>query len=429
MSTVLKTTRRQRPSRDLATLSSQLRQALRELQSDDDGPGARDYRRFVRRAMAQAWRAAITGETGVMAEVIEIFREARPMVDDALPLLEPRAGAAVEMQQMLAVLYLGEGELRKVKLENRLTDRGRHPTERGVLEVMVTAERALRQKEVYERMPASARPSPARVGQILRELFRDRYLQKQLGRARGRSEVAHYHLSPRGRDLCSALGISDSVRIWKPVSSEIPALIQQAMDHAVDATKPLMERRIAAGMIANLTEDQYRLVLPALETLSEPDSHLDQVGMMLVNVIAATRELHDGRALVDSILNSQNPFGKKSAIRAVIEQSLEPESTVVLVNNKMFDRKLRDLPPRVAATLYRIARDSSQRRQSVFGCSVKPSIYGLALHDNRRVRYVAGITKPRVSPGEIEAFGKRIGPLYSLSHRLQRRNLASNIVQ
>ena len=112
MSKAPKTTRRQRPSEELPILRSQLRQALEELRDDDDGPGARDYRRFVRRAMARAWRAAMAGEAEVVAEVIEIFREARPMVDDALPLLEPRAGAAVEMQQMLSVLYVGEGELR-----------------------------------------------------------------------------------------------------------------------------------------------------------------------------------------------------------------------------------------------------------------------------------------------------------------------------
>jgi len=202
-------TRNQRPSDHLPTLAWQLRTSLEGLRDDADGPDVRDFRRFLRRAVTLGWRAAATGKFTTVSEVIELVREARPMVDDALPNLPPRALAAVEVQQALAVLYVGEDALREVELENRLADRGRHPTERAVLEVLAVGERSLRQAEVHARLklPKEAKPTPSRVGQILRELYDHGFTRRQLARARGHAEAAHYQLAPRGLVLCKQLGV------------------------------------------------------------------------------------------------------------------------------------------------------------------------------------------------------------------------------
>ncbi len=163
-------TRHQRPSDKLSTLGFQLRRALKALADDADGPDARDFRRFLRRAVAAGWRAAASGKFTVVRELIELLREARSEVDDALPRLSPRAMAAVEVQQALAVLYVGEDELREIDLENRLSARGRLPAERAVIEVLAAADRPLRQAEVHARIHDEDKPTSSRIGQILREL-------------------------------------------------------------------------------------------------------------------------------------------------------------------------------------------------------------------------------------------------------------------
>ncbi len=203
------TTRHQRPSDDLPTLGWQLRTALEALADDAEGPDARDFRRFLRHAVAHGWRGAATGKFTTLREVIDLVREVRPWIDDALPKLSPRALAAVEVQQALAVLYMGEDELREVELENRLTDHGRHPTERAVLEALAGAERPLRQSEVHARLRLSKndKPTPSRVGQILRELYDHGFTRRQLARSRGRAEAAHYQLAPRGLALCEQQGL------------------------------------------------------------------------------------------------------------------------------------------------------------------------------------------------------------------------------
>jgi hypothetical protein len=220
-------TRNQRPSDDLLTLAWQLRASLQTLSDDADGPDARDFRRFLKRAVAEGWRAAATGKFSVLREVIDTVREARPEVDDAMPKLSPRAQATVEVQQALGILYVGEDELREVELENRLSDRGRHPTERAVLDVLAAAERPLRQAEVHARLdlPEADKPTPSWIGQILRELDDHGFTRRQLARARGRAEVAHYRLAPKGLALCEDLGIG-------------PAAAAARHRHAVIASLP-----------------------------------------------------------------------------------------------------------------------------------------------------------------------------------------------
>ena len=199
-------TRTQRPSEDLQTLGSQLRQSLKTI-GEQDSPDSTDFRRFLRRVVSMGWRAAAGCNTLRMREVIELVRDARPLIDDALPRLKPRETAAVELQHMLGALYVGEDELREMELEARLSDRVRPPLEREILRILGESELPLRQGQVAELLPEQVRVTAARAGQVLRELYDHSIVRRQMGRGPGRSEVSHYLLAPRGWALCRQFGL------------------------------------------------------------------------------------------------------------------------------------------------------------------------------------------------------------------------------
>lgn len=324
-------TRNQRPSDHLPTLAWQLRSSLEGLSEDADGPDARDFRRFLRRAVAEGWRAAATGKFSVLREVIDAVREARPEVDDALPKLSSRAQAAVEVQQALGVLYVGEDELREVELENRLSDRGRHPTERAVLKVLASADRPLRQAEVHERLelPEADKPTPSWIGQILRELNDHGYTRRQLARARGRAEVAHYRLAPRSLALCEQLGIDTKPtkkgrgrREESTSASSIRVKARVLLEQVLDASKDPKIRRIAAGSIASSDHDQFKDLFPELLSL-QVTQDTDELGRFLLWTITTTRTLRRTGALLTRIMSgSQEEVGREE-IRTAMEQVID----------------------------------------------------------------------------------------------------------
>lgn len=300
-------TRHQRPSDDLPTLAWQLRSSLDSLKDDTDGPDARDFRRFLRQAVACAWRAAATGTFGAVREVIDLIREARPVVDDALPKLSARAVAAVEVQQALAVLYVGEDELREVEIENRLADRGRHPTERAVLEVLASATRPLRQAEVHERLGLAAedKPTPSRVGQILRELFDHGFTRRQLARARGRAEAAHYQLAPRGLALCKQLAIPVVTTAHRITGDSAPQVTSSRMKvfNVNPASKARLLHTFAEMWSPGTNKASWRLVSGLLQ--SAPNRRL---GRYYLNELSKILPRSEGRVIADAEFARERGF-------------------------------------------------------------------------------------------------------------------------
>ncbi|NJL27358.1 MAG: hypothetical protein HC897_05425 [Thermoanaerobaculia bacterium] len=232
------------------------------------------------------------------------------------------------MQQALAILHIGEEELREVELENRLADRGRHPTERAVLEVLATAERPLRQAEVHERLnlPKKGLPTPSRVGQILRELYDHGFARRQLARARGYSEVSHYLLAPRGVELCRQLGISttrsreNQERRALTATSGAPPQVKarKVLETVLDARVEPKIRRVAAGSIANSSRAGLRNLFPELLS-TELAQQTDELGRMLLWVIQVTQTLDGTKDLLEKMKSGRKQSPRREEIQEAIE--------------------------------------------------------------------------------------------------------------
>ncbi len=253
-------TRGQRPSEDLKALGFQLRQSLKTI-GEKETPDSTEFRRFLRRIISMGWRAAADCDSLRMREVIELVRDARPLIDDALPLLGPRETAAVELQHMLGALYVGEDELREMEIEARLSDQGRHPLDREILRILGEAEQPLRQGQVADLLPEEVRVTAARVGQVLRDWYDHSIVRRQMGKGPGRSEVSHYLLAPRGWALFRQLGLSP-----RPEPKPEPAPPR--------LTKQDLEDLIIGRVIRAAYSSRDARKINVAETLCNPQEHM-----------------------------------------------------------------------------------------------------------------------------------------------------------
>lgn len=197
-------------SEDLARLESEFRTHLEQLADDEESADGHGHRRYLRRLLVHVWKATSKGAFDAVRDAVDILRHVRLAVDDALPELTARETAAIEIQQALAVLYLGEEALREVRLDLRLSSRGQHPTERAVLEALVADDRYRPRSEIHRDVDLGGgkQPTRQRVGQILAELHEHGYLLRRNETAQGSRKAAHYALSPRGWALCERLGLA-----------------------------------------------------------------------------------------------------------------------------------------------------------------------------------------------------------------------------
>lgn len=87
----------------------------------------------------------------------------------------------------------------------RLEDRSNAELE--ILSLLKAEASHLRRGQIYQRMKAESRPTPARVGQVLAALAAEGLLERVHAAARGNRETAFYSLSPRGKELTDRLGL------------------------------------------------------------------------------------------------------------------------------------------------------------------------------------------------------------------------------
>ncbi len=203
-----------RPSDDLEELAEQLRSCFEQL-DEHDVELARD---LLDHGIVQVWRRVARGELSAPSTLYDACRPFRHKIDRACRRLKLAPGTEIALGAhfLLRQLRFAAEALDGVGFELRVAER-RSASEREVLRTLLaelqraeTAKgemRLLRQGQVRQRMSAAGKPTATRVGQILRELFRQGLLLRRLHPDRGGKEVAFYGLAPAGRDLCQRLGL------------------------------------------------------------------------------------------------------------------------------------------------------------------------------------------------------------------------------
>jgi DNA-binding transcriptional ArsR family regulator len=256
------------PSDDPAELRDQLLRELSRL--DEPRPEEPElFRAYVQHAQVLAWQGVADGWMDAPHEALSCLEAAQPFVDRNRPDLAPPAAAAVEIEVVRRSLYLALEALEARKAEDRLADE-RSATERAVLQVLAENRGPyLRRGMIYEKLTLPEKGlTPARVGQILVELYEEGLLLRENGRAQGNPNAAFYALSPRGLELCRNLELvpetlTSDARNLKEGKGErsqekegqvstLPHLLDQALSTLFDPCVPAHSRGILAGLIANL---------------------------------------------------------------------------------------------------------------------------------------------------------------------------------
>lgn len=214
---------KRRPSDDLDELRDQLLRELERLDgAGDEVDEPRLYRDYLRYAHAVAWERVYKGDADAPRQVLDRLRAGRWFVDAHLPILSPKAWAAVDVNFTLRALYLAEDLLEGAAEETRLSDRRRSPTEREVLRVLARgAGEFLRRGEVQARLNLVKKPGAARVGQILADLYHHHQVLRLQRQAQGGASVSFYALSPRGHEFCRRQGLERDDRRFFDFSPEL----------------------------------------------------------------------------------------------------------------------------------------------------------------------------------------------------------------
>lgn len=258
-------TKLRRPSKDLGVLADQL---LRELERlEQEGESAKQpelYRAYLHYAHSLAWEGVARGDLGAPRRVLDHLLALQPIVDaHQLDDRKPVEQAALEVDSLIRSLYLACEAVEDKQVEVRLADR-RSETEREILRVLSGSREYLRRMDVYDRLAPEKRPTPARVGQILTELYHDGLLKRIHGRAQGNPNASFYALSLRGIEVCRSLGLDivveakgkHSVDTEAPVTGkervDFPTMFHQAVSSLADRNLPPQWRRIVAGALANI---------------------------------------------------------------------------------------------------------------------------------------------------------------------------------
>lgn len=255
----------QRPSSVLSELSNQLLEELRRLEDMDEHAEEEDlFRAYLRHFLALAWEGVARGNLNAPREALDHLLASQPFVDAHRPHLGPVAQAAIEIENVIRSFYLAVRVLALAQSEARLADR-RSATEREVLRVLLESPREyLRRRDIHERITPEVRPTLGRVGQILADLYHGGLLKRIHGRAQGNPSASFYALSPRGLDVCRALGMEVPVEeaIQDPAaevgSAEAAAsttavllLVEKAVTIGIDPKCDGEFRRLAIATVAN----------------------------------------------------------------------------------------------------------------------------------------------------------------------------------
>lgn len=204
-----------RPSTELPVLIDQLQRELETLEKDgEQAPEPHLYRAYLHYAYSLAWEGVSRGELEAPRRILDGLLEVQWFADRHEPEdLEWVEKAALELDFTIQSLYRACDAVEDRQVEVRL-ERRQSENDRQVLKVLAeTWDRYLRRIDVYERLDPAARPTLARVGQILAELHQDGLLKRVFQRAQGSSQASFYALAPKGIDVCRKLGLVPEARL------------------------------------------------------------------------------------------------------------------------------------------------------------------------------------------------------------------------
>jgi hypothetical protein len=251
-----------RPSTELPVLIDQLQRELEVLEKDgEQAPEPHLYRAYLHYAYSQAWEGVSRGNLEAPRRILDGLLEVQWFAEtrqpDGLGWVER---AALELDFTIQSLYRACDAVEDRKVEVRLEER-QSESDRQVLKVLAeTWDRYLRRIDVFERLDPAARPTLARVGQILAELHHDGLLKRVFQRAQGSSQASFYALAPKGIDVCRKLGLVPESRLAalekrepeteaETVPATVPAGIL-AFAHASLGPRKRW-RQVAVGALAN----------------------------------------------------------------------------------------------------------------------------------------------------------------------------------
>ncbi len=416
---------------NLAELSTNLQRALRSLPDDEEdsegvysdfGERPEDkYRPELDRCIAHGWKATAEGDFDAIRDVVDILRDARPLVDGSLPELSPRAVAAMEIQSLLSALSLGEQVLRRVGLEVRLADRKSSSLERAVLQTLLCSDQYMRRGEVHKQLvlpKGVEKPTPHRIGQVLEELQDQALLLCRLQTAQGNSRTRFYALSPRGRALCDRLGlvglepdaglvISGSPRLT--IASR--PLVEQLLSRVLDPYTPDHDRRVALGFVSNVSPDDLP-VEHIKELLRDRPSEQHQAIQALLRAVEASRKLN-GIGLSPEGWTRLALDDTKIRLESGLQQAFQPD--VLNIFSSRTARSETRIPPD-------FWKRSVEARCSLFDeIPNTEGTYGFALFDGKRVKWAGEVCRPRMESPEILEMGNLFASLYTDSKNLVRQ--------
>ncbi len=418
---------------NLAELSTNLQRALRSLPEDEEdsesaysdfGERPEDkYRPEIDRCIAYGWKATAEGDFDAIRDVVDILRDARPLVDGSLPDLSPRAGAAVEIQSLLSALSLGEQVLRQVGLEVRLADRKSSSLERAVLQTLLGSDQYMRRGEVHKQLalPKGAeRPTPHRIGQVLEELHDQALLLCRFQTARGNPRTRFYALSPRGRALCDRLGLvalepepGAGLLISRSPGLTIASqpLVEQLLNKILDPYTPDHDRRVALGFISNVAPDDLPLG-HIKELLRDKPSEQDHAIQALLRAVEASRKL-DGIGLSPEGWTRLALDDTKIRLESGLQQAFQPDVLNIFSSRRARSETL--IPPE-------FWKRSVKERCSLFDeIPNTEGTYGFALFDGKRVKWAGEVYRPRMKAPDVLVMGNLFASLYTDSKNLVRQ--------
>ncbi len=203
-----------RPSSALKNLAEQLGICVETL----DDRSVELMRDLLDHGTMLVWKKVAHGELSAPKILYDACRPFRQKIERIRRQVElsPAVETALGAHFLLRQLRYASETLDGVGFEFQLTER-RSATEREVLRVLLAERRRaesekaemqlLRRGQVHQQMSGTREVTSTRVGQILRGLYRQGLLLRQLHPDRGGKEVAFYGLAPSGGDLCQRLGL------------------------------------------------------------------------------------------------------------------------------------------------------------------------------------------------------------------------------
>jgi len=237
-----------------------------EFPADQQDLVLRQVEAGLQRAQTLAWRAVASGDFEAPRRALDMLLGLQPFADAHAPELSRPEQAALALQSALEAFYTADEALAKERNRVRLADTRRSAGERDVLRVLAASEEPLRRGEVHNRLDPKQRPTPARISQILTDLFDDGLLRRIPGPAQGNRQTSFYELSGRGQALVERLGLDlsapqEAAHDVEEVSAERSA--EQALRRAmaqiahglIDDRLDWKWRSVAAGLLASLAPE------------------------------------------------------------------------------------------------------------------------------------------------------------------------------